>query len=1002
MTSSRIPKDKDPRFGRLIDRDAPLAFTFNGKKLKGFAGDTLASALLANGVRTLARSVKYHRPRGIMSVGADDPNAIVQTGTGDLRTPNQNATRIPLEAGLAVASQNAWPSLGFDAGALLERARPLMPPGFQYKAFKRPLKAWRAYEKAIRKIAGYGTAPDKPDPDRYEHVNAHADVLIVGGGIAGLAAAEAAASEGLKVFLAEAAPRLGGIADAYEGRIDGMPVLDWVRRTAAKLAAAENVHLLVHAEVSGLYDHGLAVIVENVTPDTRPEEAGNMPRQRLWKLRAKAVVLATGAFEKPLVFPENDRPGIMLATSARLYLRRYGVVPGQKIVIATSSDEGYRTATDLAAAGADISRIVDLRIAPDGALFHMVKSGGQSISVASAPVSTRGKGTRGITDVTIANRLTVDGPALRSVMSCDTLLVSGGWAPAPMLAGHLGARLSFDRELGAFRPGDVPKGLIVAGAANGKFDLALAVGDGWRGGVEAARHILGAAAREAGFSAAVEATQDDPAEAIGSLPDISTPEERLRAFVDVQTDTTVGDMEIAVREGYGAPEHLKRYTGLGLGTDQGKSSVANAAAILPRLGGTAADSSAHTTFRPPWTPIAFGAIAGARRGPLFRPVRTTPLTHLFGDAILEPLGLWRLPAAFPQPGETRENAIRREVRTVRGGIGIFDASAGAKILVSGTGAGEFLDRMSATDVGDTPIGTSRYALFLNEEGFVIEDGIVARLREDRFLVSTGVGRAASLSGWFERWHQTLLRDLDVFIVDETERWAQILLAGPQVPELLSRIPGDIDISSFTVDSFAEGDVNGAPARALASRYTAGAEVELSIPAGNAPAFWNFLLEAGRDIGVARFGMDAMQRLRLEAGAFDLDRETDGTVTPYDLGLGDLVSSESDFIGRSGLERPALTRPNRRHLVGVLLDDKMLTPPPGSHLILDPEEPTPRRVVGHITTSGYSPTLRRSLALALVSAGEKHLGDRVFVMMTGDAHGAEITVTDFLGTVGDDA
>lgn len=996
MTSSRLPKDTSARFGRLIDRDRPLDFTFDGRKLKGFAGDTLASALLANGVRTVGRSVKYHRPRGILSIGAEEPNALVQVGTGDRRTPNLNATRVALEAGLAAASQNAWPSLKFDAGALIERARPFMPPGFQYKTFKRPLKGWRVYERAIRRIAGYGVVPSKPDPDRYEHVHAQADVLVVGGGVAGLAAAEAAAAEGLSVFLAESAPRLGGIADAYEGRIDGMPVLDWVRKKAGELAAADNVHLLVNAEVSGLYDHGLSVIVETLDPGTGPD-AVNVPRQRLWKLRAKAVVLATGAIEKPLVFPENDRPGIMLAASARLYLRRYAVAPGRNVVIATSSDEGYRTAMDLKAAGVEVARIVDLRIAPDGALFHIVKSGGQSISVASAPVATRGKRTGGVTEVTIANRLTIDGPALRSSVACDTLLVSGGWAPAPMLAGHLGARLRFDPQVGGFRPDELPRGLVVAGAANGRFDLQPAVEDGWRAGAEAAVHILGAAARAAPFSATVEVTQDDPAEAVGTLPDISTAGERLRAFVDFQTDTTVGDMEIAVREGYETPEHLKRYTGLGLGTDQGKSAHANAAAILPKLGGTTPDGAAHTTFRPPWTPVALGVLAGARRGPLFRPVRTTPLTHLFQDAILEPVGLWRLPAAFPLTEETRETAIRREVRAVRTGIGIFDASAGAKILVSGSGAAEFLDRMSATDVGDTPAGSSRYALFLNEEGFVIEDGIVARLREDRFLVSTGIGRAASLAGWFERWHQTLLRDLDVFIVDETERWAQILLAGPRVPELLSRIPGDIDISGFTVDSFAEGEICGVPARALASRYTAGPEVELSIPAGHAAAFWTFLLDAGREIGVTRFGTDAMHRLRLEAGAFALDRETDGTVTPYDLGLGDLVSSQTDFIGRSGLERPALTRPNRRHLVGVLLDDPMLVPPPGSHLILDPEEPAPRRVVGHITSSGYSPTLRRSLALALVSAGEQHLGERVFVIMSGDGHRAEIVPTDFLAS-----
>ncbi len=994
--SSRL-SDKNTRFGRLIDIKKPIGFTFEGKRLKGFAGDTLASALLANGIGVVARSFKYHRPRGIMSVGAEEPNAIVEIGTGAHRTPNLPATQTLLHEGLVARSQNAWPSLKFDAASVLDYMRPVLPPGFQHKTFKHPLKAWRFYERALRKLGGYGRSPVLPDPDRYEHVHAHADVLIVGGGAAGIAAAEAAAAQGLTVLLAESSHRLGGIADAYEGRVENLPVLDWVKRKVAELAAADNVHILTRAQVAGLYDHGLAVIVQTLAPGEGPE-ASNVPRERLWKLRAKSVILATGALEKPLVFPENDRPGIMLATSARLYLRRYAVVPGQRVVIATSGDEGYRTAVDLVAAGVEVARIVDLRLSPDGSLFHIAKSRGQSIAVGSAPVSSKGafRGGR-ISEVTVANRLTIDGPALQTELACDTLLVSGGWAPAPMLAGHLGARLAFDPEIGGFRTGELPKGLFVAGAANANFDLGASIEDGWRAGAQAAAHVRAEADPAPRIMKAIDATQDDPADAVGVLPDISTPEERLRAFVDFQTDITVGDMEIAVREGYGAPELLKRYTGLGLGTDQGKSSIANAAAILPKLARTDAGEIAHTTFRPPWTPVTFGAVAGARRGSLFRPVRATPLTAQFKDAIMEPVGLWNLPAVFPGPGEAREAAVRREVRGVRTGIGLFDASAGAKIAISGAGAAEFLDRMSATDIWDTPVGSSRYALFLNEAGFVLEDGVVARVRTDHFLLSTGVGRAVPLTAWFERWHQTAWSDLDVFILDETERWAQILLAGPRVPELLSRVPGDIDISSFTADSFAEGEVYGVPARALASRYTAGAEVEISVPAGYAPALWNYLLEAGKDLGLTRFGTDTLHRLRLETGAFDLDRETDGTVTPFDLGLGDLVSTrKSSFVGHAGLERPALTRPNRRHLVGLLMEDRGRVPPPGAHLVLDPDHPAPRRVVGHVTSSGYSPTLRRSIALALVSAGEKHIGDRVFIVMSGDGHAAKITPTDFLG------
>lgn len=989
---SRLPES--PRFGRLINRLKPLDFSFDGKKLKGFAGDTLASALLANNIATVARSFKYHRPRGITGIGLEEPNAFVEIGQGALRTPSQNAVSVPLHQGLVARSQNAWPSLGFDFAGLLDTARPLLPAGFQYKTFKWPVKGWKFYESRVRGLSGLGRAPELPDPDRYEHVHAFADVLIVGGGVAGIAAAEAASAEGLKVVLAESSFRLGGIVDAYDGRIEGQSALDWTRRKVGALAASDNVHILTRTEAAGLYDHGLALLVETLDPAPAGAEAVHVPRQRVWKLRAKSIVLATGAHEKPLVFPENDRPGILLATSARLYMRRYAASPGKRIAIATSGDEGYRTAADLEAAGIEIARIIDLRLRPDSPLFHITKSQGRSISIGSAPVSTR-KGRGRLSGVTVANRLTIDGPALRNEVSCDTLLVSGGWAPMPNLVGHLGARLTFNAERGCFLPGELPAGLFVAGGANARFDLGAAIEDGFRAGAEADAHVRGLDGVSPRRLDSIDITQDDPSEAVGALPDISTPKERLRSFIDLQSDVTVGDMEIAVREGYGAPELVKRYTGLTLGPDQGKGVFANAAMVLPKLARTDPADVEHTTFRPPFVPIAFGAIAGARRGELFQPTRSTPLTAAFKDAIMESAGQWTLPVAFPQPGETLEAAIRREVRAVRSGIGLFDASAGAKIEVFGRDALDFLERLSATDLGDIAAGSSRYALFLDEAGFVMEDGVVARIAEDRFLLATGITQAAPLIAWLERWRQRVWDDLDVRVMYETERWAQLLLAGPRVPELLSRVPGDIDISSFTIDSFAEGEIFGTPARALASRYTAGAEVELSVAAGYAPALWDYLLTAGSDLGITRFGSEAMHRLRLEAGAFDLDRETDGTATPFDLGLGKLVSSRKDYIGRAGLERPALTLANRRHLVGIMMDDKALVPPPGTHLILDPEELAPRRVVGHITSSGYSPSLRRSIALALVSAGEQHLGQTVYVLMSGDGHVAHITAPDFL-------
>ncbi|MFC5067823.1 2Fe-2S iron-sulfur cluster-binding protein [Flaviflagellibacter deserti] len=988
----RVPEKEGSNIGRLIDRTQPISFTFNGRAMKGFAGDTVASALIANDVRRLTSSFKYHRPRGVLGIGSDDPNAIVEIGVGDRRTPNLNATQVLLAPDMRIASQNVWPSPRLDLGGLIGRLKPLMPPSFQYKTFKWPVPTWRVYEKALRTLGGIGTVPGAADPDRYEHIHVDADVLIVGGGLAGIAAAEAASAADLKVVLVEETHRLGGIADGYDGRVDGKPLLDWVQNKVRNLAASRDVHILTNAGVAGLYDHGLAIIHERLDPNASVEPE-NAPRERIWKLRTKAVILATGAHEKPLVFPDNDRPGIMLATAARLYLRRYGVLPGQRVVIATTGDEGYRTAADLAAGGAEIVRVVDLRLDPDGSLFHIMKARGTPLAVGSAPVGTT-KGKKGeLAGVTIANRLTLDGPALRSHADADTLLVSGGWGPAPFLAGHLGARLVFDEELGGFRPGELPGGLFVAGAANGKFHAAEVLEDGWRAGSIAVEHVLGSSWSSVVPSHSIEVTADDDAEPVGMLPDVATAAERATAFVDLQNDVTIGDLDIAIREGYSAPEHLKRYTTLGQGVDQGKLAVANAAMVMAKALPNA--TPAHTTFRPPWTPITFGAIAGTRRGVLFKPVRETPLTALTSDALREPLGLWRPPAVFPRPGESREEAVRREARSVRNGVGLFDATLGVKIAVQGPDAAQFLDRMSATNLADLEVGRSRFALFLDNDGFVLEDAVIARAENDRFIVSAGIGRADNLCAWFERWRQREWPDLNLFITDETERWGQLLLAGPRVPELLAAASSDIDIAGFETDSYAEGEFMGTTARALATRYTATPEVEIAVPAGHLPSLWEQITEAGKPLGITHFGTDTLHRLRLEGGAFDLDHETDGSVTPYDLGLGDLVKVDKPFfVGKEGLERPGMTRSSRRHLVGVLTEDPSFVPPPGAHLVLDPDHAPPRRVVGHVTSSGYSPTLRRSLALALISAGERHIGDRVFIVSSGEGLPAIISSTAF--------
>lgn len=991
---SRVPAAGDRRFGRLIDRSRPLSFRFDGRKHIGYAGDTLASALIGEDIRVVGRSVKFHRPRGILGIGPEEPNALVTIGEGDRRTPNLLATGIPLHEGLVASSQNAWPSLRFDAASAIDRFRPLLPGGFQYKMFKWPVRAWPLYERIIRKTAGLGESPSLPDPDRYEHVNLHADVLIVGGGLAGLAAAEAVASDGLSVVLVEQDHRLGGIADGYEGQIEGAAVLDWVRERARLLAASRNVHILTGTTVAGIYDHGMALLVERSAEKYSGDEPENVPRERLWKLRSRAVVLATGAFEKPLVFPDNDRPGTMLATSARLYARRYGVLPGSRVVIATSGDEGYRTAFDLAAAGAHIEKVVDLRLVPDGSLFHIAKARGLPVVIGSAPMGSAGRRGSGLSGVTIGNRLTFDGPAVTTDIACDTLIVSGGWSPAPHLAGHLGARMRFDPELGAFVPRDLPPGLFVAGAANARFDAGAVLDDGWRAGSEAAAHIRNRSVPRTRDPFSVDVTQDYPVEPVGMLPDIASPQQRARAFIDLQNDATVGDMDLAVREGYGAAEHLKRYVAVGLGTDQGKLVTANAAQILAKITAADPEDIPHTTFRPPFTPVSFGVLAGTRRGAQFHPRRTTALSALLKPDLLETTGEWLLPACFPQPGESREDAVRREVRGVRERVGMFDASASASISLSGADAAVFLDRISATDLAGIAVGTSRHAVFLDANGYLLEDALVSCPAAGEFLVTAGVARGAGLADWFERHRQVNWPELDLVITDETERWGKVLLAGPAVPDLLARVPFTLDLDLVTAGSCLATRVFDIPARVLASRHAGAAEIEVSVPCGYLGTLWAQLIAAGGDLGVLPFGTATLQRLKLEAGWIDLDYEQDGTATPFDLGFADQVSADkTDFVGRNGLSRPAFAE--RKHLVGLLMEDRDFLPSPGTHLVAQPDQTPPRRVLGHITSSGYSPTLRRTIALALLAPGDHPAG--AFILAAGEGKRVRITSSDFLAS-----
>jgi sarcosine oxidase, subunit alpha len=963
---SRIP---GTQFGRLIDRSRTLNFTFDGKPYRGFHGDTLASALLANGVSVTGRSAKFHRPRGVFAIGPEDPNAFVSIDGAPGPASHVNATTVQLVDGLQARSQNAWPSLRWDALEALDRLRPLFPAGSRFKTLRRPGRLWPLAERALRHLAG-SNRPVRPDDRmRTEHVYAETDLLIIGGGLAGLAAAEAAASLGVSVVIAEQSSHLGGIADAYDGQIDGLPIMAWARARTAELAARAGVHLLSSTTAVTLEDDGCAILLERTGETAHAVEPEHVPQERLWKLRARAVVLATGALERPLVFPGNDRPGTMLATSARLFLRRYAVTPGTRVAIAASGDEGYRTAFDLQAAGVAVERIVDLRLNPDGALHHIAKARGFPVSPGSAPVGMDWSRKTGISSVTIANRLTLEGPALRQIIACDALLVSGGWHPLTDLAARR----------------DSSSGLFLAGASNGITNAAAVVEDGRRAAADVASYL-----HRASSPAVVRPdsgiTEDEPAETVGMLPDTSTAQEQQTAFVDFRTDVTALDLAVAKREGYGTAEQLRLYTGFARGDDGGK--LARAAASTLRFDSDMLDLSATTT-KFPATSLSLASVAGARQ-PAAKILRTTPLSGLLPPDLLQPHHGWLLPVAFPASGETHEDAVRREVRAMRSGLGIFDASAAPSLLILGPDAEAFLEFASPSDIAKTSSGRSQKVIVLDDDGFVVAEADLARRAAGGFRLVGGIGHGAGLVSHL-RNHSLKRPDLRISIIDETEAWGRLVIGGPRVPELLSHLPTSFDAHAIEEDAVLEGHILGEEAFARASRHSGSPEIEIAVRSGVFASFWNTCVAAVPD--VVPIGVDARDRLRLEAGAIDLDHDTDGTLTPHDLGFD--VRETPGFVGQAGLKRPAFHEAGRRTLVGLLMDDPQLIPPAGAQLVINPDQAPPRRSVGYVTSSGYSPTLRRGVALALISAGDRHLGGEVFIIQSGEGKRGTIANRHFL-------
>ena len=989
-----------------IDRDQPVRFRFDGRDFSGFAGDTLASALLAHGVHLTGRSFKYHRPRGIMAAGVEDPSALVRAGEGARVEPNLRATQLALYDGLTAESQNRFPSLKFDLGAVNSLLGRFFPAGFYYKTFMWPASFWMLYEHFIRRAAGLGRAADNhDDPDRYEHTHAHCDILVVGGGPAGLQAALEAAKTGARVILADEQEELGGwLLSAPEISIDDKSAADWVASMLAELANYPEVTILPRSTVFGYMDHNYLTIAERVS-DHLAERPDWLVRQRLWKLRAGQVILATGAHERPLVFGNNDLPGVMLSSSVRSYLHRYGVLAGRRAVIVTNNDDALLTALALHKAGCFVRAVADLRPAASGALVRAVRAAG--IAYLPGHGVTAAKGGLHIAQAELA-QLDSEGamvPGSQQLVDCDLLAVSGGWTPAVHLHSQAGGKLSWDQRSSCFRPAKKSGQAISVSAANGQFDLARGLKEAALAARQAADQ-LGLKTADPQIAAVSQPAQNWQVHPVWQIPDGLPAGQGPKAFVDFQNDVTAEDIRLAAREGYQSVEHVKRYTTTGMATDQGKTSNINVLGILSDTMGRELASIGTTTFRMPYSPTSIGMIAGRDIKRLFDPVRATRMDdwHKKAGAKFEHVGQWMRAWYYPQPGESMEQAVNREVLAARQTAGLLDASTLGKIEVRGPDAAEFLDRVYTNKFSNLGIGRCRYGLMLKEDGMVMDDGVTTRLASDHFHMTTTTGGAARVLDWLEEFSQTEWPELKVWFTSVTEQWAVATLSGPKAREILAAAGCDMDLSDEALPfmSMQEGHVSGLPARLFRISFTGELSYEINVPARYGLALWTQLMAAGTPYGITPYGTEAMHVLRAEKGFIIVGQETDGTVTPLDLGMGWIVSKKkADFIGKRALARTSMADPTRKQLVGLKsLDGRVI--PEGAHAVFNPHQPAPMDMLGQVTSSYFSPNLNAPIAMALLKGGHQMMGQRVFLpMLDGQPPiEAEITGTVFFDPKGE--
>jgi methylglutamate dehydrogenase subunit C len=951
--------------GGLIDRARPLAFTFDGRDYSGFAGDTLASALLANDVKLIGRSFKYHRPRGILTAGSEEPNALVTLRSGARAEPNTRATTAQLFDGLEATSQNRWPNLAFDVMAATQLFAPFLVAGFYYKTFMWPAKFWeKIYEPLIRRAAGLGALSMHPDPDSYDRAHDFCDLLVIGGGPAGLAAALTAGRSGLRVILVSEDWLLGGRLLAERHEIEGLPAGTWVNATVAELRSLPNVTALNRTAVFGAYDDREYGALEQVSDHLLAPPPGQ-PRQRLWKIVARRTLLASGAIERPLVFGGNDRPGVMMASAVATYVNRFAVAPGDRAVVFTTSDSGWATTLDLLAAGVKVAAVVDARSDPGSPAVIKVRQADVEILTGAVVADAHGK------TVNAVDVRTAKGELRR--IETDLLAVAGGWNPSIGLGSNLGDRPVWSEAIQAFVMATPSPTMLPIGAAAGHFSLREALTDGIRSAEGIARDLGRTVAKSAIPRTTEDASEVRPLWHVGA--------HKTKAFVDFQNDVTDTDIRLAAQEGFVSIEHLKRYTTLGMATDQGKTSQLNGHALLAAATRRSIAETGTILSRSPYSPVAIGAFAGHHRDEDFRPERRTA-SHQWAieqGATFVDAGLWKRAQWFARTGERDWlETVNREVTMTRNGVGICDVSTLGKIDVHGPDAGGLLDRLYINTFSTLPIGKARYGIMLREDGFVMDDGTTTRFAEDRFFVTTTTANAAKVMQHIDYARQVLWPELDVQAASTTEQWSTFSVAGPRSRALLQKLLPMLDLSNdrFPYMAAAEMRWQDVPARLFRLSFSGELAYEISVPASHGDKLIRALFEVGKDLDAVPYGTEALGVMRIEKG-HPAGNELSGQTTAGDLGMGRMMSAKKDFIGRVMAGRPGLTDPDRPSLVGIRpLGGERLRA--GGHLIPRGAQTIAANDQGYVTSVAFSPTLGHPIGLALLKRGPDRIGERFIV------------------------